>query len=45
MNRLRPRRGQPLIALGAVLLGWAFAYLKDNPQARIIVHPQVTRVR
>jgi hypothetical protein len=22
MNRLRPRRGQPLIALGAVLLGW-----------------------
>lgn len=27
----------------AVLLGWAFAYLKDNPQARIIVHPQGTR--
>ena len=24
----------------AVLLGWAFAYLRDNPQARIIVHPQ-----
>jgi NADH:ubiquinone reductase (H+-translocating) len=23
----------------AVLLGWAFAYLHDNPQARIIVHP------
>lgn len=29
----------------AVLLGWAFAYLKDNPQARIIVHPSGTRVR
>jgi len=23
----------------AVLLGWAFAYLKNNPEARIIVHP------
>jgi NADH dehydrogenase len=23
----------------AVLLGWAFAYLKNNPGARIIVHP------
>ncbi|MCW1884785.1 NAD(P)/FAD-dependent oxidoreductase [Luteolibacter flavescens] len=23
----------------SVLLGWAFAYLRDNPQARIIVHP------
>jgi NADH:ubiquinone reductase (H+-translocating) len=23
----------------AVLLGWAFAYLRNNPQARIIVHP------
>jgi NADH dehydrogenase len=29
----------------AVLLGWAFAYLKDNPQARIIVHPQGSRIR
>lgn len=25
----------------AVLLGWAFAYLRDNPGARIIVHPPV----
>jgi NADH dehydrogenase len=23
----------------AVLLGWAYAYLKDNPEARVIVHP------
>ena len=23
----------------SVLLGWAFAYLRDNPEARIIVHP------
>ncbi len=23
----------------AVLLGWAFAYIRDNPEARIIVHP------
>jgi NADH dehydrogenase len=23
----------------SVLLGWAFAYLRDNPQARVIVHP------
>jgi len=23
----------------AVLLGWAFAYIRNNPQARIIVHP------
>ena len=22
-----------------VLLGWAFAYLKDNPSARVIVNP------
>jgi NADH dehydrogenase len=28
----------------AVLLGWAFAYLRDNPGARIIVHPPGTRV-
>lgn len=27
----------------AVLLGWAFAYLRDNPGARIIVHPPGTR--
>ena len=26
----------------AVLLGWAFAYLRDNPEARIIVHPPGT---
>lgn len=23
----------------SVLLGWAFAYIRDNPEARIIVHP------
>jgi NADH dehydrogenase len=23
----------------AVLLGWAYAYLRDNPEARLIVHP------
>ena len=23
----------------SVLLGWAFAYIRDNPQARVIVHP------
>lgn len=28
----------------AVLLGWGFAYLSDNPEARIIVHPPGTRV-
>jgi NADH dehydrogenase len=27
----------------SVLLGWAFAYLRDNPEARIIVHPPGTR--
>jgi NADH dehydrogenase len=26
----------------SVLLGWAFAYLRDNPEARIIVHPPGT---
>ena len=28
----------------AVLLGWGFAYLSNNPEARIIVHPPGTRV-
>lgn len=23
----------------SVLLGWAFAYIRDNPEARVIVHP------
>ena len=23
----------------AVLLGWAFAYIKDNPSARVIINP------
>jgi NADH dehydrogenase len=27
----------------SVLLGWAFAYLKDNPEARIIVYPPAPR--
>ncbi len=27
----------------SVLLGWAFAYLKDNPEARIIVYPPAAR--
>ncbi len=27
----------------SVLIGWAFAYLRDNPEARIIVHPPRTR--
>ena len=28
----------------AVLLGWGFAYLRNNPEPRIIVHPPGTRV-
>lgn len=29
----------------SVLLGWAFAYIRDNPEARIIVNPPGTQVR
>jgi NADH dehydrogenase len=28
----------------AVLMGWGFAYLRNNPEPRIIVHPPGTRV-
>jgi len=27
----------------SVLLGWGFAYIRNNPEARIIVHPPVVR--
>ncbi len=27
----------------AVLLGWAFAYIRDNPQARVIVNPPAAK--
>ncbi|QJE97831.1 NAD(P)/FAD-dependent oxidoreductase [Luteolibacter luteus] len=29
----------------SVLLGWAFAYIRDNPEARIIVNPPGTKVQ
>ena len=39
VRRREHRRRRRGVLVLSVLLGWAFAYLRDNPEARIIVHP------